>query len=231
MEEGGHRVLLTDFDPQSSLSDYFGLRDGTHTTTKGILSEQRRIEPTDIQKVSDNISIIPSGRSLVDLDVGGQLGEGLLAKTLEGLNPRQYDYLLIDTAPSLGNLLYEALLAANYCLIPMLPEYMSIQGWRILERIIWLAKQEGKKNLVNLGIAVVNYDSRTTNAKEMYQYLKDELAGQTYVYKTIIPRAVAIAEAAIVESPITKYEPNSQGANQYRTLTDEILGRINRRRS
>jgi len=227
LAEKGKRSLLLDMDPQASLSEYYGDRIvDKDKTIYTVLTNGLRIQDV-ICKVNDMVSLIPSQLELVDLEIEGEedlVGRLRRVKELDG-----FDYVIVDTPPSLGSLLFSSLLIGDYVVVPIQAEYLPVRGWAILERVIRLAKKENK-NLRTLGLVVSMYDKRLVHAREMLHHMKSELSGKVHIFHNVIPRYVDITEAAVYGEDVLTTESKSKSAEAYRNVAREILTTLDERR-
>ena len=169
--------------------------------------------------------LIPSN---VDL-AGGEIElmefeerEYLLKNALSSLR-EEYDYILIDCPPSLSLLTLNALSAADKVLIPVQCEYYALEGLTQLMKTIKLVQDRLNSELVVDGIVFTMYDARTNLSNDVVANVKENL--DTYVYKTIIPRNVRLAESPSYGLPIIRYDTHSAGAQKYRELAKELVKR------
>ncbi|MDR1930484.1 MAG: AAA family ATPase [Treponema sp.] len=225
LAETGKSVLLVDFDSQANLSSGVGLanvKPGAYELISGQAALEEVIRKTQVP----NLDVIPSHIDLsgaaIEL-VDQEKRDFFLKQALEPARNR-YDYILIDCPPSLGVLTLNGLAAADSVLIPMQCEYFAMEGLSLLLRTIKRIQKNLNPRLKIGGIFFTMYDQRTRLAqdvvKEVSAYFKDT------VFTTIIPRNVRISEAPSYGLPISRYDPESSGARAYKSLTDEMLRRI-----
>ena len=148
--------------------------------------------------------------------------EELLKNKLDQVKD-EYDFIIIDCPPSLGLLNTNALTAADSILIPVQWEYYALEGLSQLIHTINLIQDRLNKNLEIDGIVFTMYDSRTNLSLQVVENVKDNL--KQNIYKTIIPRNIRLAEAPSHGLPINLYDPKSTGAESYRLLAEEVMGR------
>jgi chromosome partitioning protein len=224
----GKSVLLIDMDPQANSTDYL-LAPGTSitkTTADLLLDESLAIGDTVIRKSRENLDIIPSDVSLSACQI--KLANDInmqfkLKKKLKGITEgkRIYDYVLIDTPPSLGLLTVNSLTAATGVIIPIQTHYFAMEGVVQLEETIHKVKEEINPGLEILGAVLTLYDRRTLISKEVAMKVKSEFVGR--VFSTVIPVNVRLAEAPSYHKSIFEYEPDCNGARAYVELAREIL--------
>ncbi len=220
----GKRVLLVDFDPQANASSALGVNPMNldKTIYHGIIGESH---PEEIIKPSIvyNFHLIPSAPhlagALVELvNLDGR--EYFLRKFLINLR-HKYDFIFIDLPPSLSLLAINGLIASDEILIPVQSEYYSLEGIGQLLQTIDLIKNNLGHNLQVSGALLTMYDNRQKLSREVEKNLRENFP--YYVFKTVIPKNIALAEAPSFSRPIILYQPNSVGALAYQNLAHEIL--------
>jgi chromosome partitioning protein len=149
--------------------------------------------------------------------------EQLLARTLEPIM-EEYDYIFIDSPPSLGLLTINALTAATHgVIVPVQCEYLALEGLSLLLQTIRQVKEVLNARLGIAGVALTMYDSRTKLGQQVVQEIRSYFPDQ--VFETIIPRNVRLSEAPSHGQTILSYAPNSAGAQAYQSLAAEFLAR------
>ncbi len=133
----------------------------------------------------------------------------------------KYDYILIDTPPSLGLLTINALTAADGIIVPVQCEYLSIRGLLQLERTLEMIRENLNPKVKIKGILPTLLDSRTLHGREAVEVLKDNFG--PLVFKTVVRKTIRFAEAPVRGSSILKYDPKGKGAESYRALAREVL--------
>lgn len=212
------KVLLVDFDPQANLTYSFGI-DTTNGTIAGVLQGQQTIQAILTQK--EGLDIAPSSLALADIEVSlsGKPGrENILKDTLKGLTG--YDYVFIDSSPSLSILTINALNTAQEVLIPVQMEILSLQGLSHLLETIKEVKRVLNKDLKVRGIIPSMYDIRRRLSDEV---LKEIQKLKERVFKTHIRECVRIAEAPSFAQSVLSYAPYSNGAIDYMNLAREFI--------
>ena len=224
MAEAGKSVLLVDFDPQGNLSSGVGakpLKPGIYE----LLADKTSVEEATRKTEVKNLEVIPADHELsgaaVEL-IEEKERNFFLKKALSGIR-NNYDYILIDCPPSLGQLTMNGLAAADIMLIPMQCEFFALEGLKQLLHTTMLVQKELNPSLRIGGIFFTMYDPRTRLANDV---IKDVSA--TYkdkVLNTIIPRNIRLSEAPSCEMPISLYDPQCPGAKSYQALAKEIIHR------
>ena len=213
------RVLLIDFDPQANLTYSFGI-DTSAGTIADVLQGQQTIQTILTQK--EGLDIIPSALALADIEVSlsGKPGrEKILKDILKGL--KGYDYVFIDSPPSLSILTINALNTAQEVLIPVQMEILSLQGLSQLLETIKEVKQVLNKDLKVAGIIPSMYDKRRRLSSEVLQEIRKNITEE--VFKTHIRECVKIAEAPSFAQSVISYAPTSNGAIDYMSLAKEFI--------
>ncbi|HOV62336.1 MAG TPA: AAA family ATPase [Spirochaetia bacterium] len=223
--EAGKRVLLVDFDPQGNLSSSVGAdktKPGIYEAITGSVRIGDVIQETSVK----NLYIVPSNINLTGANVELIDAEGrefFLKRALEA-ETASWDYIFIDSPPSLGLLTLNGLCASDYVIIPLQCEYFALEGLSLLLKTIQRVQKNLNPGLKVGGILFTMYDSRTRLAnevvKEVTGYFRDK------VFKTIIPRNVRISEAPSYAVPISQYDATCVGALSYKKLSEEVMNRV-----
>ena len=222
------RVLLVDMDPQANLTSGVGLKGqaaaaGTvyHALTGAIEDPQAFVLPTTIAR----LSLVPSDRNLTGAEVelvGLEGREHRMQALLQPLR-EQFDYILIDTPPSLGLLTLNALVAADAVLIPLNCEYFALEGLADLVATLRRVRAALNPNLDIAGVLLTMYDERTNLGQQVARDIRAFF--QERVYATVIPRNIRLGEAPSHGVPAILYDPRSRGAEAYLALAREVLSR------
>jgi len=215
----GKKILLIDFDPQANLTYSFGIRNPKNTIVE-VLQGKQTIQTILVKK--EGLDIAPSSSLLADLEVSiiNKIGrEQLLQDRLKGL--KEYDYVFIDSPPSLSILTINALTTAGEVLIPLQMEILSLQGLTQLLKTIDEVKNILNKKLRITGIVVSMYDGRRRLSSEILKEIKNNLKEK--VFNSLIRICVKIAEAPSFAKSVLSYAPSSEGAIDYKNLAKEFL--------
>ena len=227
LAERRKNVLLIDLDPQANATSSVGLEkeDGAsiYSALLGEADARTLIKPT----VTKRLHIIPSELDLAGCEVAIARQDNYLHCLKNALRPiveqDEYDFILLDCPPSLGILFMNALYAADSIVIPIQAEYLALEGLSVMLRIIEQVRAAGNPNLQIEGIVLTMYDPRTNLAQqvaaEVHKHFGDRL------FKTFIPRNIRLSEAPSHGKPIIEYDSGSKGANAYRLLAREFIGR------
>lgn len=224
LADAGKSVLIIDIDPQGNAGsglgiDVMSMEENIYPWLLGELSVEKVIQKTS----AANLSIIPSNIDLAGLEIDLRDRDDrdyVLKNALADLHT-QYDYILIDSPPSLGLLTINALTASNSVLIPLQCEYFALEGLTQLLRIIKLVQSKLNPSLELEGLLLTMFDSRTRLSSQVVQDVRDHFGKQ--VFDVIVPRNVKLSEAPSYGEPIGLYDPSSTGAMAYRNLAKEII--------
>ena len=222
----GKRVLLIDLDPQAGCAlcigmDTANLRKSVHN----VLVEPQTEFAKVIAKTAYGFHFAPSNIDLAAAEL--QLKE-LMAREFilqRKLQPLlgQYDFIIIDTPPTLGMLTINALTAARYVLIPMACQYMALRGLDTLLATINQVRNDLNQQLTLLGILATNYDSRTLHSREIVEYLTQLCEKQHLpLFNTVIKSSVRFHEAPNEQTPLVILHPELEGAKGYLEIAREV---------
>ncbi len=225
--ELGFSVLLVDFDPQGSLS--VGLGVNPHTLGLSIynLLLSRDHTPHEVIHPSsvEGMDILPSNIDLSAAEVqlvSEVAREQTLMRVLDKVRG-DYDFILIDCAPSLGLLTINALTASDWVLMPLECEFFALRGIALLTDTIAKVSDRLNPDLKVLGILGTMYDARTLHAREVLERVVQAFDDE--VFHTVIRRTIKFPETTVAGEPITTYASASPGADAYRQLAREVLQR------
>ncbi len=224
LAEAGKKVLLIDIDPQASASLWYGFKD----KGKGlynVLTEDERFESAIEKTNIENLHIVPSSVLLSGVEkalANEMAAESILKNKLEAMEIKPWDYVLVDCPPTLGILSLNALTMAQEVLVPVEAHVMALHGLVQLLRTINLVKQRLNPTLEITGILACRVDYRTKHSQEVLDQLKARFEGK--VCTAVIRENIRLAEAPLHLKPITVYDPNCNGASDYRKLALELIG-------
>jgi chromosome partitioning protein len=225
----GDRVLVIDFDPQGNATSGFGVdRAGLERSVYDALVGSVPLSDLIVQRPSAGVDIIPSSMALAGAEVemaNMERRERRLARLVEAL-PEDYDYILIDSPPSLGLLTVNALTAADSVLIPLQCEYYALEGLTQLVATINLVRDHLNPALEIKGVVLTMYDARTNLSADVAAEVRRHLSGR--VFESVIPRSVRLSEAPSYGVPIAFYSPESKGATAYAALATELRSKDGR---
>jgi chromosome partitioning protein len=228
LASAGRKVLLIDLDPQANATDYLvgpNTPIGT-TTTDLLLEDDVSLSDVLIRNCRENLDVAPASGDLsacqirLANDINMQFK--LKKKLKEVKVDMEYDYIVIDTPPSLGILTINTLTAANQVLIPVQSGYFAMEGVVQLLETVRKVKEDINPGLEVLGAVLTLYDRRTLLSREVEAKVRNGFTDGT-VFATVIPLNVRLAEAPSYHKSIIEYDSECNGAKAYEKLTEEIL--------
>ena len=221
LTELGKRVLAVDMDPQGNLTMSQGIDpENLEKSMYDVLVHRLPIEEVI---VSNEIDVAASTIDLAgaEMALSTQIGrERALEKALRPVLSR-YDFVLIDTPPSLGLLTINALAAADGVIVPVQCEYLSLRGLLQLERTLEMIRENINPKVKIKGILPTLFDARTLHGREAVEILKENFG--PLVFNTVVRKTIKFAEAPVQGSSVLKYDPRGKGAEAYRSLAREVL--------
>ncbi|MFN8161213.1 MAG: ParA family protein [Solirubrobacterales bacterium] len=219
--EQGHRVLCVDLDPQGNLTMSQGIDpDKLERSLYDVLVNDLPISKVIASREID-IAVASIDLAGAEIAMSTKIGrERSLEKALREVSG-DYDYVCIDTPPSLGLLTINALTASDRVIVPVQCEYLSMRGLVQLQNTLKMIQENLNPDVHIEGILPTMFDSRTVHAKEAVEILEENFGD--LVFKTRIRKAIKFAEAPVRGSSVLKYDPDSNAANYYRELAKEIL--------
>jgi chromosome partitioning protein len=219
--ERGLRVLCIDLDPQGNLTMSQGMNPDTIERSMFNVLVHRMplsevIEPREV-----DIAVASIDLAGADMALSSQIGrERALQKALDPIKDR-YDYVLIDTPPSLGLLTINAFVAATGVIVPVQTEYLSLRGLVQLENTLQMVRENLNPQVEIIGILPTMYDRRVTHSREADEILRENFGD--LVYNTRIRKTIRYAEAPVKGQSVLAYEPDGEAAALYRDLAKEVL--------
>jgi len=216
----GKTVLLIDLDPQANLTQSLGLvnpKDNIYGAMRG----KSELQPIQIRP---GLDLIASTLDLsgAEVELSGEPGREYILKDLIEPLRKKYDYILIDSPPSLGLLTINAFTASEEVLIPLQAEYLSTQGLTKLIEVVDKIKRRINKGLKIGGVFITQYDSRKVLNRDVEEFNRGHYKG--LLLKSKIRDNIALAEAPAQGKDIFSYSPTSYGAEDYLSLCKEIAG-------
>jgi chromosome partitioning protein len=222
------RVLLIDLDPQANLTSGVGLKDratAAGTIYEALIADDVTASAFVLQTSVDHLSLVPANKQLtgaeIELVAFGDR-ERRLRPFVDALRS-DFDYIFIDTPPSLGLLTLNGLVAADRVLIPLNCEYFALEG--IADLLATLDRVRAALNpaLAIEGVLLTMYDDRTNLGQQVSTNIREFFGDQ--VYRTVIPRNIRLGEAPSHGVPVILYDARSRGAEAYIALANEFLAR------
>jgi chromosome partitioning protein len=220
-QEEGFSVLAVDLDPQGNLTMSQGMDpDIVERSMFDVLVHSLPIDEV-IQRAEVDLAVSSIDLAGAELALSSMIGrERALQKALMPVRGR-YDYILVDTPPSLGLLTINALTAADTVIVPVQCEYLSLRGLVQLENTLTMIRENLNPTVEIGGILPTMYDARTLHSREAIEMLKENFGD--LVFDTRIRKTVRYAEAPVQGSSVLKYDPSGAAAEAYRELAKEVL--------
>lgn len=221
----GNKVMLVDLDPQANATSGIGInKHDIQKSTYHILLEELKIVDILQKTAIENLWLAPSNLDLTgaEVELVGALGREYRLKRALQIEKNNYDFIIIDSPPSLGLLTINGLCAADSVIIPVQCEYYALEGLTQLHNTVRLVKENLNPNLNVEGVLLTMADFRTNLTKEVIQEARNHFKDK--VYNTVIPRNIRLTEAPSFGQPIALYDKDSLGAQKYEELCKEILG-------
>lgn len=227
----GKKVLLVDLDPQGNLSMCFGIEHPDQLPISmcnildAIMTDTPLPTPEKFLHQLGNIDLIPSNieLSITEINLRDEMGGEKTLTTLLTLMKGHYDYVLIDTNPSLGLLTINALVACDSVLIPVNPQLWSATGLTQLLSIIVKIKKRINPQINIKGILMTMCDPRTTLYKEAYKLVQDHYGESIRIFTSQIPLSVKVGEANFYSQSLLAYLPRSKVTTAYQDLAEELI--------
>jgi chromosome partitioning protein len=233
--KAGARVLLVDFDPQGNATSGLGVNksslrsaanpDGAPIILDAISGETLLADVIQTTKFK-RLSIAPATPQLADAEVGLAKADKRFVRLRDALKTVEddYDFIFIDSPPSLSLLTVNALVFASQVLLPVQAEFYALEGLGQLLETMKLVRKGLNPTLELLGVLVTMYDSRTTLSQQVYTEVAKHFPGK--VFETKIPRNVRLAEAPSHGLPVGAYDRFSKGSRAYKAAVEEIKQRL-----
>jgi chromosome partitioning protein len=229
LAELGRRVLLVDFDPQGGLSLGLGVNAHTlpleNTVYYALMSPDANIDEIVLKSSVAGLDFLPANRDLgtAETTLGAEIGgQQYLKRALARLRP-EYDVILIDCQPTMGQLTINALVASDEVIVPLQCEYFALHGFIELKGNIDKVKSFLNPELRLVGILATMYDRKTLHNREVLTAILEKYPED--VFETIIAKTIRFAETTVAGEPITAYASSSGGAQSYRRLARELIAR------
>ncbi len=221
----GKKVLLIDLDPQANTTSGMGVnKHNIQKSTYHVLLEELDIHEIIQSTAINNLYLAPSNLDLTgaEVELVGAMGREYHLKKSLAKERDNFDFIIIDSPPSLGLLTINVLCAADSVLIPVQCEYYALEGLTQLANTINLVKENLNPGLTIEGVLLTMADFRTNLTKEVMQETRNHFKEK--VYQTVIPRSIRLTEAPGFGKPIALYDKESIGGQKYEELSKEILG-------
>ena len=215
LAKAGNKVLLVDFDPQSSLTIALGQFDENIPSIADLM--QLEIEDRDLLNKEDiminiyGMDLLPGSREQI-------------LKTVLAKYKKDYDYILIDCGPSLGMLTINALTAADSVIIPVEAEYLSAKGMELLLRSVAMTKRKLNPSLKIDGILITRVDKRNNLSGQIIKMVRDAYESLN-IFDSQIPERIAVGKSLSKHELVAGFEKNSDAAIAYKKLAQEVLAK------
>jgi chromosome partitioning protein len=221
LKELGKRVLIIDLDPQGNLTMSQGMNpDAIERSMFDVLVHRVPISDV-IHTVEVDIAVASIDLAGAELALSALIGRERALERALGEVRDKYDYVLLDTPPSLGLLTINAFVAADGVIVPVQCEYLSLRGLVQLENTLAMVRENLNPNVRVQGIVPTMYDGRTLHAREAIEILEENFG--ELVFETRIRKTVRYAEAPVKGSSVLRYDPTGPAAQAYRDLAKEVL--------
>lgn len=224
LAEIGKQVLVIDIDPQGNATSGLGIKKvDVAQDIYDVIINELPLQKTIMKTEHSGLDIVPATIQLAGAEMELTSMMARETRLKEALLPIQkdYDYILIDCPPSLGQLSINAFTASNSIIIPVQSEYYALEGLSQLLNTIRLVQKHFNPNLAIEGVLLTMFDARTNLGTQVVQEVQSYFGDR--VYKTIIPRNTRLAEAPSYGLPIIDFDRKSRGAETYLQLAEEVV--------
>ena len=218
------RVLVIDIDPQGNATSGLGINgNDQRNTVYEVLIGQADIADAIMPTALATLDLLPAGQRLsgAEVELVGMMARETKLKACLAKVREEYDYIFIDSPPSLGLLTVNSLTASDSVLIPLQCEYLALEGLTQLIGAIRLVQDHLNPALRIEGVLLTMFDARLNLSQQVAEEARKFFSDR--VYKAVIPRNVRLSEAPSFGKPIVLYDPHSSGAESYRELAREVL--------
>lgn len=222
----GKRVLLIDIDPQGNASSGVGVEKGElERCMYDVLVDSADISGIIRETEVRNLYVAPASIALAgaEIELVPVMSREYRLKNALAPIVDEYDYLLIDSPPSLGLLTINGLSAADGVLVPIQCEYYALEGLSQLMNTIQIVQTHLNPALQVDGVVMTMYDARTNLSQQVIEDVREFFGNEIRVYESVIPRNVRLSEAPSFGQPIALYDDKSKGAQAYRELALEVM--------
>ena len=218
-----YRTLIVDFDPQGNATSGLGLdKSELEASMVEVMQGTVALEGAIVPTRHKHLDLVPTTPELANAEVElvSQTGKFTILKNALSRVANDYDYIIIDSPPSLSLLTVNGMIASNYLLLPVQTEFYAIEGVAQLLESMKLVRKAMNPHLQLLGILATMYDKRTSLSAQVLTEIKKYFKDLTF--ETTIPRNVRIAEAPSHGAPVGEYDKFSKGARAYKDLAREV---------
>lgn len=228
LQKRGKRVLAVDFDPQANLTTCFGAEDvdvAIGDLMMAVIEDEELPEREEYIWERNGVDFIPSSIQLsaVEAKLRLEMGtEKMLATILEPLKG-DYDYILIDSSPSLGALNINAMAAADEVIVTVNPQLLAMMGLQDFLKSVKKIKSRLNEKLNVAGILLTMCDARTILCKTITEQVAETFQGQIRIFESKIPNTVKVGESVYYSEPLIEYAPDSNACRAYNKLAGEVI--------
>ncbi len=221
LAKAGRSTVLVDLDPQGNATSGLGAKPGkAEAGTYELLTSNRALGELTRNTAVPGLDVVAASQQLAGAEVELAQAEGRYVRLARALTSHHYQYVVIDSPPSLGFLSLNALVAARYVVIPVQAEYYALEGLGSLFEILRKVKKSLNPELDVLGVLVTMFDKRIRLSSQVVDEVKRHFPEQTF--ETVIPRNVRLAEAPSYGEPVGSFDKWSKGARAYKKLAEEV---------
>jgi chromosome partitioning protein len=222
----GFKTLLVDLDPQANATLSFVERHQVQRSIYEALVGEREMAECVQPAGPPHLSLMPSTIALAKLEAKllGEIDAHFRLKDALARLRGEFEYIVIDTPPTLGILTVNAMVAATHVLVPIQSSYFALEGTDDLLDTIEKVRARPNPDLQLLGVVVTLHDKRTLLGRDVMNQINEVFGGK--VFDTIITKSVRLEESPAYRESIFTYAPNSSGASEYYRLSEEVLSRV-----
>ncbi len=227
LAKAGKKTLLIDFDPQGNATSGLGIDKQQLTATmKDVILEEKDLSEVIMPTEHKQLFLAPTTPHLANTEVELAQADHRFSRLKMAIEKvsGEYDFIIIDSPPSLSLLTVNGLIAARYVLLPVQAEFYALEGLGQLLETMKLVRKSMNPTLELLGVLPTMMDSRTTLSNQVHEEIKKHFPGK--VFETTIPRNIRLAEAPSHGLPVGAYDRFSKGSRAYKAVTKEVLDRV-----
>ena len=226
LAKAGKKTLLIDFDPQGNATSGLGVDKQTlKYTMSDVVKNEKALKEIILPSVHKNLFLAPATPHLANTEVELSQAEGRFTRLKQAVDSLEsYEYIIIDSPPSLSLLTVNGLIAANYVLLPVQAEFYALEGLGQLLETMKIIRKGMNPTLELIGVLPTMMDGRTTLSGQVHEEIKKYFPGK--VFDNPIPRNIRLAEAPSHGIPVGMYDRFSKGARAYKAVTKEVMDRV-----